>query len=131
MNVSLARALIMIVVAFGYLALAVLGAGGIRAFLARPQFVALALMLLALMATALFTVGGFIRRKNEVPAGAGSSPPTRSSPCSAATFPPTPTASVSGRSTATCSAGSEFSSLRQAVSCAWCRSSSSVVVSAA
>jgi protein-S-isoprenylcysteine O-methyltransferase Ste14 len=65
MKVSPANALITIVVTFGYLALAALGAGGIGAFLARPQFVALAFMMLALMATALFTVGGFIRRKYE------------------------------------------------------------------
>jgi protein-S-isoprenylcysteine O-methyltransferase Ste14 len=67
MKVSPARALITSVVTFGYLALAALGAGGIGAFLARPQFVALALMMLALMAIALFTVGGFIRRKHEGP----------------------------------------------------------------
>jgi protein-S-isoprenylcysteine O-methyltransferase Ste14 len=68
MKVSPARALITTVVTFGYLALAALGAGGIGAFLARPQFVALALLMLALMATALFTVGGFfIRRKYEGP----------------------------------------------------------------
>lgn len=67
MKVSPARALITIVVTFGYLALAALGAGGIGVFLARPQFVALALMMLALMAIALFTVGGFIRRKHEGP----------------------------------------------------------------
>ena len=67
MKISPVRALITIVVTFGYLTLAVLGAGGIGAFLARPQFVALALMMLALMATALFTVGGFIRRKHEGP----------------------------------------------------------------
>jgi protein-S-isoprenylcysteine O-methyltransferase Ste14 len=67
MKVSPARALITTVVTFGYLALAALGAGGIGAFLARPQFVALALMMLALMATVLFTVGGFIRRKYEGP----------------------------------------------------------------
>ncbi len=67
MKVSTARALIMIVVAFGYLGLAALGVGGVRAFLARPQFVALALMMLALIAITLYTVGGFIRRKNEGP----------------------------------------------------------------
>jgi hypothetical protein len=62
--------LITIVVTFGYLdlaALAALGAGGIGAFLARPQFVARALMMLALMTTALLTVGGFVRRKHESP----------------------------------------------------------------
>ncbi|HEY2399963.1 MAG TPA: hypothetical protein VGI23_06380, partial [Steroidobacteraceae bacterium] len=60
-KVSPARALITIVVTFGYLDLAALSAGGIGAFLARPQFVALALMMLALMTTALLdSRGGFV-----------------------------------------------------------------------
>ena len=40
---------------------------GIRAFLARPQFVPVALMMLAMMPIALFIVGGFISRKREGP----------------------------------------------------------------
>jgi protein-S-isoprenylcysteine O-methyltransferase Ste14 len=54
-------ALFTIVVTGGYLALAALGAGGIGAFLARPQFIALSLMTLALTAIALFTVGHIVR----------------------------------------------------------------------
>jgi protein-S-isoprenylcysteine O-methyltransferase Ste14 len=65
MNVSPTMALFTIVATLGYLALAALGAGGIGAFLARSQFIALALMTFALTATALFTVGGFIRRERE------------------------------------------------------------------
>jgi hypothetical protein len=54
-------ALLTIVVTLAYLALAAFGAGGIGAFLARPQFIALALMTLTLTATALFTVGRTVR----------------------------------------------------------------------
>ena len=65
MNVSPAMALFTIVATLAYLALAALGAGGIGAFLAHSQFIALALMTFALTAIALFTVGGFIRRERE------------------------------------------------------------------
>ncbi len=58
MKVSPAMAGFVIAGTLAYLALAAFGAGGIDAFLARPQFVALALITLALSATALFTQGG-------------------------------------------------------------------------
>jgi protein-S-isoprenylcysteine O-methyltransferase Ste14 len=58
MKVSPAMAGFVIAGTLAYLALAAYGAGGIDAFLARPQFVALALITLALSATALFTHGG-------------------------------------------------------------------------
>ena len=58
MKVSPAMAGFVITGTLAYLALAAFGAGGIDAFLARPQFVALALITLALSATALFTQGG-------------------------------------------------------------------------
>jgi hypothetical protein len=54
-------ALLTIVVTLAYLALAAFGAGGIGAFLARPQFIAISLMTLALTTTALFTVGHIVR----------------------------------------------------------------------
>lgn len=53
--------LLTIIVTLAYLALVTFGAGGISAFLARPQFIALSLMTLALTATALFTVGHIVR----------------------------------------------------------------------
>lgn len=58
MKVSPAMAGFVIVGTLAYLALAAFGAGGIDAFLARPQFVALALITLALAGAALFTQGG-------------------------------------------------------------------------
>jgi protein-S-isoprenylcysteine O-methyltransferase Ste14 len=58
MKVSPAMAGFVIAGTLAYLALAAFGAGGTDAFLARPQFVALALTTLALSATALFTQGG-------------------------------------------------------------------------
>jgi protein-S-isoprenylcysteine O-methyltransferase Ste14 len=54
-------ALLAILLTLAYLALAAFGAGGIGAFLARPQFIALSLLTLALTATALFTVGHIVR----------------------------------------------------------------------
>lgn len=58
MKVSPAMAGLVIAGTLAYLALAAFGAGGIDVFLARPQFVALALITLTLSATALFTQGG-------------------------------------------------------------------------
>jgi protein-S-isoprenylcysteine O-methyltransferase Ste14 len=58
MKVSPTMAGFVVAGTLAYLALAAFGAGGIDAFLARPQFVALALITLALSATALFTQGG-------------------------------------------------------------------------
>lgn len=58
MTVSPAMAVFVIGITLAYLALAAFGAGGIDAFLARPQFVALALITLALSTAALFTQGG-------------------------------------------------------------------------
>jgi protein-S-isoprenylcysteine O-methyltransferase Ste14 len=58
MKVSPAMAIFVIAATLAYLALAAFGAGGIDAFLARPQFVAVALITLALSATAFFTQGG-------------------------------------------------------------------------
>jgi protein-S-isoprenylcysteine O-methyltransferase Ste14 len=58
MKVSPAMAGFVIAGTLAYLALAAFGAGGTDAFLARPQFVALALTTVALSATALFTQGG-------------------------------------------------------------------------
>jgi protein-S-isoprenylcysteine O-methyltransferase Ste14 len=58
MKVSPAMAGFVIAGTLAYLALAAFGAGGIDAFLGRPQFVALALITLALSASALFTQGG-------------------------------------------------------------------------
>jgi len=54
-------ALSTIALTLAYLALAAFGAGGISAFIARPQFIALSLMALALTAIALFTVGHVVR----------------------------------------------------------------------
>lgn len=57
MKVSSAMAIFTFAVTLAYLALAAFAAGGIGVFLARPQFVALALITIALSIAALFTQG--------------------------------------------------------------------------
>jgi hypothetical protein len=58
MQVSPTRAGLVLAGTLAYLGLAAFGAGGIDAFLGRPQFLALALITLALAGAALFTQGG-------------------------------------------------------------------------
>ncbi|HVB68442.1 MAG TPA: isoprenylcysteine carboxylmethyltransferase family protein [Acetobacteraceae bacterium] len=58
MQVSPATAASVLAGTVAYVGLAAFGAGGIDAFLARPQFVALALITLAFAGAALFTQGG-------------------------------------------------------------------------
>ncbi len=65
MKIQPAMAVFVMAMTLAYLALAAFGAGGINAFLARPQFVALALITLALSASALFTQGGIRRGERE------------------------------------------------------------------
>ena len=65
MNNRAATLAAVIALTAGYLGLAAWGAGGIAAFLARPQFVALALITLALSLTAPFTQGGVRRGERE------------------------------------------------------------------
>lgn len=65
MKVTPAMAILIIALTLAYLGIAVVGTGGLGAFLARPQFVAVALITLAMSAAALFTEGGLRRGERE------------------------------------------------------------------
>ena len=65
MKISPTMAIFTFAVTLAYLALAAFGAGGISVFLARPQFVALGLITIALSIAALFTQGGIRRGERE------------------------------------------------------------------
>jgi protein-S-isoprenylcysteine O-methyltransferase Ste14 len=58
-------AIFVVVLTLAYLALAAFGAGGIGVFLGRPQFVALALITIALAAAGLFSDAGIRRGERE------------------------------------------------------------------
>jgi protein-S-isoprenylcysteine O-methyltransferase Ste14 len=65
MKVSPAMAIFTITITIAYLGLAAFGAGGIGAFLARTQFVALAVITIALAVAALFTSGNISTGERE------------------------------------------------------------------
>ncbi|WP_024512015.1 isoprenylcysteine carboxylmethyltransferase family protein [Bradyrhizobium sp. ARR65] len=65
MKTSLVMAVLVIVLTLLYLALAVVGAGGLGVFLARPQFVALAVVTLALAVAGLASQAGIRRGMRE------------------------------------------------------------------
>ncbi|HVC09688.1 MAG TPA: isoprenylcysteine carboxylmethyltransferase family protein [Elusimicrobiota bacterium] len=65
MKMPLATAAVVFASSLAYLGLAALGAGGLAAFWARPQFAALALVTLALAAAACFSEGGLRRGVRE------------------------------------------------------------------